>query len=347
MATEIKISVLIINRNYGRYLRDCLDSALNQSRPAYEIVVVDDGSTDESAEVIESYGDQLRFFKRPALGIYQTQKFGVEKISGDWVITLDSDDMLLPHCLEAVYARISPNMSRISYRLKMVSATGQSIGEEPSRKFLVPEGFVGDYWRKGWEVAAPPGSGNTYPLSVMINAYDECNYQYLKDGFYPHDRWLQTIASFQGDCGFIPDVCGLYRIHNSSYEGTYMHDASSLLQRINGHHNQAAYVVAKYRGMGYEVKADDVLAFRYYYWWLRVLYWFASSESREIEKEGRLFLAGRLLGCVFRGLQTNFSVRCSRLVKVLLVVLLPRRSCYLPIVAKLNWIARIRAGGAN
>ena len=342
MATEIKISVLIINRNYGRYLRDCLDSALNQSRPAYEIVVVDDGSTDESAEVIESYGDQLRFFKRPALGIYQTQKFGVEKISGDWVITLDSDDMLLPHCLEAVYARISPNMSRISYRLKMVSATGQSIGEEPSRKFLVPEGFVGDYWRKGWEVAAPPGSGNTYPLSVMINAYDECNYQYLKDGFYPHDRWLQTIASFQGDCGFIPDVCGLYRIHSRSTEASAVEDSSKILERIEGHHCQASFLVAKYRGMGYEVKADDVLAFRYYYWWLRVLYWFASVDTGNPSPESRFLGPGKLMACAFKGPQRHPLVRLSRTIKALSALMLPRSLKSYSRILNLNLIERVR-----
>lgn len=342
MALETKISILIINRNYGRYLKDCLDSALNQSRPADEIVVVDDGSTDESAEVIESYGDQVRFFRRPALGIYQTQKFGVEQITGDWVITLDSDDRLLPHCLEAVQARVSSSMSRISYRLKMVTRTGQHIGEEPSRKFFVPEGYLGDYWRKGWEVEAPPGSGNAYARNVLKKAYEECNSQYLKEGFYPTDRWLQTIASFQGDCCFIPEVCALYRIHPASDSGVSMVGAIKLRERIKGHHNQAAYLVAKYREMGYEVEADDILAFRYHYWWLKILHWFASTESNEPDKEGRLFLVSRLLGCVFKGLQTNFYVRCSRLIKALIILLLPRSPRFFPFVVKLNWIARIR-----
>src|ERR1700733_2019113 len=51
------VSIVINNYNYDRYLKDAIDSALNQTVPAHEIVVVDDGSTDDSRAIIESYGD--------------------------------------------------------------------------------------------------------------------------------------------------------------------------------------------------------------------------------------------------------------------------------------------------
>lgn len=341
MFNKDKISVLVINRNYGHFLKSCLDSVLEQGEAPHEIVLVDDGSTDKSVEVAESYGKAIRLFRRSAEGIYSAQKFGVEQVTGDWIITLDSDDMLLPHCVQAVRSRISPRLSRISYRLGVLSEAGRNVGEEPSRKFSVPEGYVGDYWSRGWEVAAPPGSGNAYPRGVMGQAFESRNTDFLNKGYYPQDRWLQTIASFEGECAFIPDVCGIYRIHGESVEGSSF-ETSRLLSRIEGHHGQASYLVARYKEMGREVQAVEILAFRYYYWWLRVLYWFASSGSDVQSKDGRLFLIARLLECIFYGPQKEWSIRCSRLAKAVSVALLPRSRSLFPMVAKLNRFARVR-----
>jgi hypothetical protein len=205
---------------------------------------------------------------------------------------------------------------------------------------------VGDYWRKGWEVAAPPGSGNAYSRAAMSEAFEVRNMQYLSKGYYPQDRWLQTIASFEGECAFIPEVCGIYRIHSESVEGSSLEE-SKILSRIEGHQCQASYLAARYKGMGHDVKVDEILAFRYYYWWLRVLYWFASTGSQVQSKDGRLFLVARLLGCVFCGPQKEFSIRCSRLFKAASVALLPRSRSLFSMVATLNRFARVRAQKAK
>ena len=57
--SDLLVTILINNYNYGRFLRDAIDSALNQTYRNLEVIVVDDGSTDESREVIASYGDRI------------------------------------------------------------------------------------------------------------------------------------------------------------------------------------------------------------------------------------------------------------------------------------------------
>jgi glycosyltransferase involved in cell wall biosynthesis len=342
MHYEPRVSILVINRNYGKYLKACLESALNQTEPAHEVIMVDDGSTDDSVEVARKYSDRVSVFERPALGIYATQEFGVQKVTGDWIITLDSDDMLLPHCVSMVRSRITSRLSRISYRLRMVSSTGQTVGEEPSRKFKVPEGYVGDYWRNGWEITAPPASGNAYPVRVMKAAFETQNLAYLNKGFFPSDRWFQTVASFEGECLFIPDVCGLYYLHSSSVESGSLEKPSKILSRIEGQVSQASYLVAKYTERGHKVTVSDILAYRYYYWWLKIPYWYSTRDSEYQNKERRSFLAIKLLGCAWKGAQTHPLVRLSRTIKAIIVLLLPYSRWSYGVIIRLNQIERVR-----
>ncbi len=98
----MKLSVLINNYNYGRFLRQCIDSALSQSWPDLEVVVVDDGSTDHSHEVIESYGDAIVPVLKPNGGQASCFNAGYAASTGDIVFLLDADDAFLPGKLAVV-----------------------------------------------------------------------------------------------------------------------------------------------------------------------------------------------------------------------------------------------------
>ncbi|NLW92289.1 MAG: glycosyltransferase [Syntrophomonadaceae bacterium] len=96
------ISIIIDNYNYERYLVKAIDSALRQTYPYREVIVVDDGSTDDSLSIIESYGSQIRAVLKDNGGQASAFNAGWEICQGDLVIFLDSDDILLPAALEAV-----------------------------------------------------------------------------------------------------------------------------------------------------------------------------------------------------------------------------------------------------
>ena len=94
------VSVVIPVYNKERYLRDTIDSVLGQSRPADEIVVVDDGSTDGSSEIAASYGSAVLLIRQANAGESSARNRGMEASSGDWIALLDGDDVWEPERLE-------------------------------------------------------------------------------------------------------------------------------------------------------------------------------------------------------------------------------------------------------
>ncbi len=79
--------------NGERYLKEALDSILVQTYRPLEIIVVDDGSTDGTAEVVGSYGDQVRYLRQPSTGPPATRNFGLSAAQGKFVAFLDQDDV--------------------------------------------------------------------------------------------------------------------------------------------------------------------------------------------------------------------------------------------------------------
>jgi glycosyltransferase involved in cell wall biosynthesis len=103
-----QISVAINNYNYKRFVAEAIGSAFAQTHPPLEVIVVDDGSTDGSADYIqELYGDRVRLIRSPNRGQLSAFRLGVEHARGEFVAFLDADDRFLPHHLAAVASRIA------------------------------------------------------------------------------------------------------------------------------------------------------------------------------------------------------------------------------------------------
>ncbi len=102
----IKISVAIPAYNAERCLRETLESALNQTHPAHEIIVVDDGSTDRTGEIAQSFASRIRYIKQNNQGIAGARNTAIKEATGDWIALLDSDDLMLPTKLEKQAALI-------------------------------------------------------------------------------------------------------------------------------------------------------------------------------------------------------------------------------------------------
>ena len=99
------VSIVINNYNYGKYLDEAITSALDQEYEAYEVIVVDDGSTDESRDIIASYGSRLRMIAKENGGQASAFNAGFAASTGDIVCFLDADDTFLPHKLSHVVQR--------------------------------------------------------------------------------------------------------------------------------------------------------------------------------------------------------------------------------------------------
>lgn len=90
------ISLVIPAYNRGSLIAETIDSALNQTEPFLEIIVVDDGSTDDTARVLDRYGDRIRRIHVANGGVQRARNLGVATVSGEYAALCDSDDLLDP-----------------------------------------------------------------------------------------------------------------------------------------------------------------------------------------------------------------------------------------------------------
>ena len=97
-----RVSILINNYNYSRFLRRAIDSALGQDYPSFEVIVVDDGSTDDSLSIARSYGDMIDLVAKSNGGQASCFNVGYARSSGDVICLLDSDDSFFPDKLRHI-----------------------------------------------------------------------------------------------------------------------------------------------------------------------------------------------------------------------------------------------------
>lgn len=93
------VSVIIPCYNHGHYLPVAIESVLHQTHSAVEIIVVDDGSTDNTRQVAQRYA-QVKYISQKNKGLSASRNTGIKNCSGDWVIFLDADDWLYPDAIE-------------------------------------------------------------------------------------------------------------------------------------------------------------------------------------------------------------------------------------------------------
>jgi len=93
------VSVIIPCYNHGHYLPVAIESVLQQTHPIVEIIVVDDGSTDNTKQVAQGYA-KVKYIRQKNQGLSASRNTGIKNCSGDWVIFLDADDWLYPDAIE-------------------------------------------------------------------------------------------------------------------------------------------------------------------------------------------------------------------------------------------------------
>ena len=95
------VSVIIPTYNRIRTLPRALDSVIAQTRPVDEIIVVDDGSSDSTDELVHEHYPEVTLLRQPNMGVSAARNLGIEQATSDWIALLDSDDRWLPTRLES------------------------------------------------------------------------------------------------------------------------------------------------------------------------------------------------------------------------------------------------------
>ncbi len=142
------VSVVIPTFDRADFLPAALDSVLAQEGVPLEVIVVDDGSTDETASVLQRYGDRIVSLRQPNSGPAIARNRGIAVARGEWVAFLDSDDMWEPGALRRLLdaATANPDAGLITLRGRVVTSDGRPtqriIGKQSPGTEFTPQSFL-------------------------------------------------------------------------------------------------------------------------------------------------------------------------------------------------------------
>ncbi len=205
------VSIVIDNRDYARFLPRAIESALEQRGADVEVVVVDDGSTDGSRELIAGYGDAVTALLKPHGGQASALNAGFAACRGDLVLFLDSDDALLPDAAVVAAAAWRPGVAKVQFPLLRVDAEGRPAGlRVPGGR--LPQGDVRPLIRASGHYPSPPMSGNLFPRVVLERLLPMPEPEWRASA----DAYLTLLAPFLGEVVSIHRPLGYYRIHGGN-----------------------------------------------------------------------------------------------------------------------------------
>jgi glycosyltransferase involved in cell wall biosynthesis len=220
------VSIVVVNYNNAKFLPAAIDSALGQSHPRTEVIVVDDCSTDNSRAVIARYGDRI-------ISVFGDTNVGqIVATNSAWplarypiLIFLDSDDLLFPHAAVRV-ARIWADATvKAQYPLAVIDKAGRQLGAVTPKypPNLDTSTIRTEIIRTGGSPNSP-GSGNAYSRSLLERVRADGGFELD----YPRDISMDTIlecnAPFYGTVVTIYEPLACYRIHDNNDSLSYTID---------------------------------------------------------------------------------------------------------------------------
>jgi len=204
------VSIIINNYNYGRFLRKCIESALNQSIPPHEVIIVDDGSTDNSRSVLNEYSRQVKTIYQENAGQASAMNTGFSASSGVWIWFLDADDWLTPNSIESIEDILLMNYSKVQGRLMVVDDQRGSLGLVPKYASTPFEYSPALNLLVTSELPRPPPtSGNIFSRKFLnsILPIPEKTYRICADEYLNH-AGLRSQHIYH-----TPKTIGYYRSH--------------------------------------------------------------------------------------------------------------------------------------
>jgi glycosyltransferase involved in cell wall biosynthesis len=255
-----RIAVIIPVYNHARFIGEALESVLGQTRKPDRVIVIDDGSKDDSLAVMEPFksrGVEIR--GRENRGAHNTinELVGLASTDCDWISILNSDDRYLPQrfekCLEV--ARANPGKSLISTRLEVIDDKGVRMREdEPRARWFYGVQSLGD----ATELSPAQWMGRGNFVATTSNVF--CRAAYLKaNPFRPyrfnHDYFFLAGAAWRGEIALSKEVLMQYRVHGSNTIST---KPGPLIREMLRMHLDLL------RHFADELAADEVMRGRFY-----------------------------------------------------------------------------------
>lgn len=219
MSTSL-VSVIIPVYNGEKYIRCAIDSVLKQDYQSIEIIVIDDGSSDATLEILNQLGDKVRIYRQPNKGSAAARNLGIKKANGSFIAFLDADDYWFPEKISAQMQALQATGCRMTYtQFLFWNASADEAWPDPAsiRGQDGAEDGHGPKVEPRWVYADLLLDCLVWTSTVLIHkeeltrigGFDED----LRKG-QDYDLWLRLSRTVQ--MAFLDRVTALYRIHSES-----------------------------------------------------------------------------------------------------------------------------------
>jgi len=210
-----RVSICVVNHNYARFLPAAIDSALGQTWPDVEVVVVDDGSTDGSDDVIAGYSGRVVTVHKANGGQGSAFNAGFPACTGDLVAFLDADDVLDPGMAAAAARELLawPDLSKVQFMMRLIDGDGRDLGISiPPRPAHQRSGDLcrDVLWFRTYPW--PPNSANVYAARALRRVLP------LPAEHYPTycDAYLAELMPLLGPIRSLAFAGAHYRLHGAN-----------------------------------------------------------------------------------------------------------------------------------
>lgn len=227
------ISIVMANYNGARFLEAALDSVLAQEHAAFECILVDDGSTDTSPEIMRRYAEahpgRVRALAQPEnRGQGAAINLGISAARGELVAFLDSDDLWMPHKLARVQEMAGRDPDAAFYCHNLYLHVDGAPTRQRFRDVIVTGDVFGHVQRTGWFPQFVPTSGLVFPKRVLEKVLP------IPEGFRTcADGYLTRAAMVFGRVAGTDECWGYYRRHGTNAVlGSHRHDNVSYREEL-------------------------------------------------------------------------------------------------------------------
>lgn len=203
------VAVVIPCYNASAYVGQAIASVLAQTYQRFEIVVVDDGSTDDSYEAISHYKDSIKILRQHNQGVANARNAAIRSLSSEYIAYLDADDRWLPHKLQVQvdYLEQHPNVAAVHSGVVYIDADGSRLAENKVQWFPPEQMTFANLLRH-----------NTITLSSVLQRRSSLDDELFAQRAAPcedWDLWLRLVADGHR-VGYIADSLAEYRVHSAN-----------------------------------------------------------------------------------------------------------------------------------
>ncbi len=205
----LKVSVVIPTYNYARFIGEAIKSILAQTHPVSEIIVVDDGSSDDTEQVIAEFRGKVRYIEKENGGVCSARNVGIANSTGDFVAFFDADDISHPTRIEKQLARFAADaeIGLVHCGIREIDVQGNVVGCNVEGK----EGWVADDMVLLKPVIIGPGG----TIMVKREAFQAVGVFDERLEIYEDWEFCYRVAR-KFKIGFVPEVLLDYRLHGKN-----------------------------------------------------------------------------------------------------------------------------------